>query len=961
MNTSRMSAFLKATGLSLLVASTSLFAATNEIEVEAAHSLKSDFAIPYKPWAKNWQAGKVKALYVVLSGGYGGDWIAPCARLREVVELQNRFNFEGDAAFFCNSTSTYMAGALGLDRMEKLLNNEYDVYVIAGVEFAKLPAEHQFKILEQVCKNGKGLVILNSVSAKDFMVQKREITPLPKSLCDALPSIETQIPAKQTKTYKLGRGKGVWINYRAYALTRDLEYSRNRFFEYDYQMMQVGRAIQWAAGKTPRVELSVTSKTKADGTPRPEFKIKADTSLEAKVNIEWRSIRDNSRASLPEKTVKLSPLETIVAADMPVGGKVEFPAGRYIVDIKVTSKDGDEAYGAIDVNVVSKASLDKIEFAQDWCEPEEGITASVKFVGDEIPANAKLVWNLIDCWGRVLASKETAAAAENKWDFNTPKHSTIGMTVEASLIVGGKTVAVATGGYTVAKRQRDHFHFLQWDMEKGVLAAFALQQLRDAGHKLCLVTSPKSFVKRRQMLADMDVSAATYSTRILNELDKDGVSTPCCWNDEAKAQAEVDKIVNNQSVLRQQGVYCYSLGDEGVTAGFCKHPACFEKYKEYLKLVYGTIDALNASWGEKYKDFSEVALLDPNDLHEGGAMAAKKYSRWYDRQAFARWNLMQYSKRYVDTYKKLDPKAVTGFEGTGGFKDDIELIGSINTFYSPYPSIGDDILRSVADRSLHRANWMGYSKTGSALSDAAWRMVMKEMDSCWYWMWTGAGSWIGYLTPTLDYYPAIVDVKNEMAQVRNGLGDLLIKLPTIDSGIAIYYNVASALTPALENGTSYIPTQKTHEAWARYIYQAGYDFKYITTGRLLEGALKKGGFKMLILPYNQAFSPAEIAEIRKFVEDGGTLVADVRPAVMDGHANVLAKGPGRCIRHLPQRPAARCHSHNLLARSCRCNHRPVGLRDNREMREHQTHKGWKGTHAQLYVQERLWKGQGHPP
>ena len=95
---------------------------------------------------------------------------------------------------------------------------------------------------------------------------------------------------------------------------------------------------------------------------------------------------------------------------------------------------------------------------------------------------------------------------------------------------------------------------------------------------------------------------------------------------------------------------------------------------------------------------------------ESQAVAAGKFARWYDRQAFARWNLMNLSGRFVKAYKELDPLAVTGFEGTGGFGDDINNIISINTFYSPYPSIGDDILRSIADRSLIRANWMGYSK-----------------------------------------------------------------------------------------------------------------------------------------------------------------------------------------------------------------------------------------------------------
>ena len=39
---------------------------------------------------------------------------------------------------------------------------------------------------------------------------------------------------------------------------------------------------------------------------------------------------------------------------------------------------------------------------------------------------------------------------------------------------------------------------------------------------------------------------------------------------------------------------------------------------------------------------------------------------------------------------------------------------------------------------------------------------MKGMDGIWYWMWTGIGSWRGYLRPTLDYWPAIEDLAQEI-------------------------------------------------------------------------------------------------------------------------------------------------------------------------------------------------------
>ena len=41
-------------------------------------------------------------------------------------------------------------------------------------------------------------------------------------------------------------------------------------------------------------------------------------------------------------------------------------------------------------------------------------------------------------------------------------------------------------------------------------------------------------------------------------------------------------------------------------------------------------------------------------------------------------------------------------------------------------------------------------------------------------MWSGAGSYRGYLTPTLDFYDCTADLTREMKPVREGLGDLLL-------------------------------------------------------------------------------------------------------------------------------------------------------------------------------------------
>jgi len=61
---------------------------------------------------------------------------------------------------------------------------------------------------------------------------------------------------------------------------------------------------------------------------------------------------------------------------------------------------------------------------------------------------------------------------------------------------------------------------------------------------------------------------------------------------------------------------------------------------------------------------------------ESKAAELKQYARWYDRQEFSRYNLAQYSARYVKAYKELDPEAITGFEVPAGS-------GMTSTRFSP--------------------------------------------------------------------------------------------------------------------------------------------------------------------------------------------------------------------------------------------------------------------------------------
>jgi len=881
--------------LAAAVVATSAWATMAPGEVDEDCSLASSLVTPHKAWGKQLPGGPVRTLFFVYTGPYDGTWEDTGTRVREPVELLQRFDLQADAVLYCGSGEKWFFHGLkqGEDRAERLLAKPYQLYVIAGFPFGKLPAKFQYLVLSQVAK-GAGLVCCGP-GAAEYMTPKRLIDPTPPALVEGLPAMDGRRAEEVMKAYRLGQGRGVWLNYETQSLTPRHEFSYAALADYDYWMLWVGRAALWAAGREGDLALTFFGGQpleieQTQTKPQGEILLtnRGDEPAAVKISFELRRAGDGQKTSLDEKALT-------VPAGRAVPVTVTLPrlrAGEYFLDAVVRSERGVEVSGAGNVKVSSDAGVEKVEMGARFVERGESITGKVVLRGRP-PANSVLRIRLRDSYGRVLQQQDAhvkPGQTEYSFSYQADAHSTILMRAEAVLLSDGQEVEMKQASFTVPKRRHGQHNFVMWDMAMDPLAYYAWRQLQQAGFNVCLIGSMGSEPRPQpEVLKACDASLVPYSTRILDPKDENGYMQPVCWNDDPAAAEYVRGIVSRQKFLREQGVFVYSLGDEGVTMGCCVHPSCIAAYRRWLANQYGTIEALNASWGTNYASFDEVDLLDHKDNMETAA-ARTCFPRWYDRQAFARYNLMQFSARFVREYLQLDPQAKTGFEGTGGFGDDYDLICGINTFYGPYPSIGDDIIRSIYPRDRVRSNWMGYSKTGDALSDAAWRMVIKGMDSVWFWMWSGIGSWRGYLRPTLDLWPATADLTAEMKPVREGLGDLLLRSEPLNSGIAFFYSVPSALSCQLEGNAGFAAAQQVHETLAQMTYELGMDFRYVTSGTLRAGALRSGEFKVLVLPMAQALGADEAAEIRRFAAAGGTVIADVRPGLYDAHCKPILPG-----------------------------------------------------------------------
>ena len=104
------------------------------------------------------------------------------------------------------------------------------------------------------------------------------------------------------------------------------------------------------------------------------------------------------------------------------------------------------------------------------------------------------------------------------------------------------------------------------------------------------------------------------------------------------------------------------------------------------------------------------------------------------------------------------------------------------------------------------------------------------------------------------------------------------------------YSYPAQFACAVEDGPSYGAYEADHVATHRILRDLGYQFRYVTDRMLRLGEFDADRYRLLILPRIEALGPQEAEVIREFVRGGGVVIADVRPAIYDGHCKPSAQG-----------------------------------------------------------------------
>ena len=329
-------------------------------------------------------------------------------------------------------------------------------------------------------------------------------------------------------------------------------------------------------------------------------------------------------------------------------------------------------------------------------------------------------------------------------------------------------------------------------------------------------------------------------------------------------------------------------------------PRALDAFRQYLTAQYGSLAGINKEWGTDFKKLENVVPLTTDQTM---AAAGDNFSSWADHRHFMNATFAQVLKECGDAVKSVDPDSLQGIIGAqmpaafGGY--DYWLLAQNTDTIEPY-NIGNnrELWRSFAPKKPA-------TTTGFGSGDMeVWRL--------WYQALHGDMGVIiydekqSYLEKDSTTPSKIgAGIAPTYKELTGGIGKQLWAMERVDDPVAVHYSHPSITAHwMIENrpkGGSWVdrgswnerqntPFMRLREAWLRLPEDSSLGYSFVSYAQLGRGDFDKSGAKVLILPQSIAMSRSECDAVRRFVERGGTAIADARLALMDEHCKMLEKG-----------------------------------------------------------------------
>ncbi len=608
----------------------------------------------------------------------------------------------------------------------------------------------------------------------------------------------------------------------------------------------------------------------------------------------------------------------------------KLPAGRHFVGVQLI--DGrnvlDWSFGTVVVR--SAVDIAGINLDGQSKRSHDKLRAKVTLSAAP-PKGSTLHLDVLDNYGRCIARKRADAAKEV--DFEADLSESLHMYNYANVRLidaDGRLLAETRRAFFIAQprpepddvawvvwagsplhpRQRNHFRRLAGMGMAGVV--------NDAHHG----ATTKS-VDSVQAAAMSNAHSIMYVSHLYRGVKvEDGVRRPCI--------TDPSHLANMKSRLSKQAEFfadyvplAYTLGDDQRYSrghDLCWSESCRAGLAEFARKRYGTIEAVNKAWSTAYERFDQI---EPIKRAKAIAMARREKDpdygplcHWIDRQLYADTTVTAWHGEMASALRVADPRQPVGFDCTNegwqqpasgfDFWQIAKTIDLLGQYYSP---IVHTIFRSARPRDAYHITWYG----GYGIY-ARWPYYDHDFLPWWY-AFNGVnlhGLWglivtpypgERLLAPDLGLHRGPKMCLDNLRELQGGIAKLMFNAERVSDGVAILYSTASlhvsAALPKLpkEPGWSGCGTggdrftyNQSWEGLAQIITDMGLSYDVVPSSDMEGGMLAKKKVRLLLLPLALRITNREAEAIRGFVRSGGTVVADVFPAILDGQCR--ADRPG---------------------------------------------------------------------
>ena len=878
------------------------------------YRLTEDYVSPHIAWAKPLAGGPVKVLFIV-----------PRGAAREVIEVAERLEMDytvvmtlSDTELGWTSASSGYALADGISyedmvrETEEALKGDYDVIVTGRLKWDMFPESILYTIMQKV-HDGTGLVHSYAAYGQNRWIKELFAKPLVEEPFvtagvprEALP-VWRDLPAERLVELRSFHEGRMALLYHGTKLPRFMfltptpeDTDRSwRELHYEYYMSLAVKAILWAAGREPATTftgIACGDGAAGDGTisraDLPRTRLIASLGGPTAGLTARMDLRDEDKRSFPSATVKVIGPE--LAFDLPM-----LPAGRYFADVTLLSGQKVVNWASAAFEVVAAPGIESVAVDRDSVQPGDDVTATVALTG---PARAgqEIVLTVTDNSGRVIARKyRSLVAGETSADLSFRVSNPLALSAEvmAELREGEQVTARGAADlYVPIQRARADFTHCMWSCNGNsneFVRRIMLRHLRERGIET--MTNSTLNPEVQEFGARNNFEAIPYMTRY-SYSERELVRTPCL-TDPAFLGPHLEKLTADAEALRSYGVRAYTLGDECFLgrrgADICFSDTCVADLREWVKGQYESIEDLNASWGTNYADFDQVEPIELQGAHD-----LNQPAHWVDHRRHMEFIYARMMDRATDAIHQSDPGGQVGFDGpftTDSYSgnDWWRLMQTFDMMTLYEREEEWEAVRSFARPGALLGLWYGgYFNDRPEDRERLWpwRGLLNGFNSMWWYAcYHGLSTCpMDAVTPSMTIYDPFRWATDEVNEIRGGIGRALLGSERLNDSIATHYSQASV------HACTWDPAFGNLDVIWKSLYQTledlGVQWNCYSYAQLEGQGLSPSDYRVFIMPCLMAISAEEAAAVRRYVQAGGLVIADVRPAVCDEHGKPLQPG-----------------------------------------------------------------------